>query len=429
MTQTAPPAPRRRESGWASAGRALRNGLGNATRIAGAAFARAGRAIAPVTGVVTPTGWIVLAAAAGAFVLAGVFGWVEFLFLGATLVAAVLLATATLFGRAQYRVEIALEPVRVVAGERAMGRMLVANAAQRQAPPTRLELPVGAGVAEFRVSSLAPGAAQEELFAVPTARRAVIPAGPALSVRGDQLGLLRRTVGWTDVIELFVHPVTARLQPSAAGLVRDLEGEVTPVVTDNDISFHALRAYEPGDPLRNVHWRTTARTGTLMVRQFEETRRSELVLVQSTDAAHYASDDEFELAVSVMASLAVQVLRDGTTMHVVTDELRLRTATPTALLDDASRIEPVSGVHASLRDLARAQTSRLAAPSVVLLVAGSQLPVAEFRSVQRLFGADTTVLAFRAEHGAPSGIRSVGLPVATVGRLDELAAIVRSVRG
>ncbi|GLI28620.1 hypothetical protein ARHIZOSPH14_28620 [Agromyces rhizosphaerae] len=429
MTTVEPGPPTRRDSGWTSAARGLRNGVANASRIAGAGLVRMGGAIAPVTGVVTPFGRIALASAAGALVLAGVLGWIEFLFLGATLLAAVVLACLTLFGRAQYRVEIGLEPARVVAGERAMGRMLVTNAAPRRSAPTRMELPVGAGVAEFRVPSLDPGGGREELFAVPTARRAVIPAGPALSVRGDQLGLLRRTVRWTEVIELFVHPVTARLQPSAAGLVRDLEGEVTPVVTDNDISFHALRAYEPGDPLRNVHWRTTARTGTLMVRQFEETRRSELVIVQSTDAAHYASDDEFELAVSITASLAVQVLQDGTTMHAVTDALRLRTATPTALLDDCARIEPVAGVHPSLRELARAQTSRLAAPSVVLLVAGSMLPVAEFRGVQRLFGADTRVLAFRAEHGARPGIRSAGLPVATVGRLDELPPIVRSVRG
>ncbi|WP_353810203.1 DUF58 domain-containing protein [Agromyces sp. SYSU T00194] len=431
MTPTGPAgAPRGRVSAWRGAATGIRSGLANGSRIAGAVLARARDAVAPVTGVVTATGGLVLAAAALSFVLAGVFGWIEFTFLGATLLAAVLIAIAFVFGRAQYRVGIALEPIRVVAGERAMGRMLVANVAARPASPARMELPVGAGAAEFALPSLAPGAEHEELFAVPTARRAVIPAGPAISVRGDQLGLLRRTVRWTEVIELFVHPVTVRLQPSAAGLVRDLEGEVTRVVTDNDISFHALRAYEPGDPLRNVHWRTTARTGTLMVRQFEETRRSELIIVHSTDAADYASDDEFELGVSIMASLGVQVVRDGTTMHVVTDELRLRTATPTALLDDCARVEPVSGVHAGLRDLARAQTSRLAAPSVVLMIAGSRLPVSEFRSVQRLFGTDTQTLAFRAEEGASAGIRSVGgLTVLTVGRLDELPGVVREVRG
>ena len=213
-----------------------------------------------------------------------------------------------------------------------------------------------------------------------------------------------------------MHPVTARLQPSAAGLVRDLEGEVTKTITDNDISFHALRAYEPGDPLRNVHWRTSARTGQLMVRQYEETRRSQLVLLQSTERSHYASDDEFELGVSVLASLSVQVIRDGTRLDVVTEGRKLRTATPTALLDDTSRIETVEGAFDSLREFVRDGTKRLAAASVAIVVGGSVVPLADFRSVETVFGPDTQMLAFRVELGAASRIASIaGTTVVTVG--------------
>jgi uncharacterized protein (DUF58 family) len=326
-------------------------------------------------------------------------------------------------------VGIELQPPRVVAGERALGRLVVTNAGTSASTPSRLELPVGAGLAEFIVPSLAPDEEHEELFAVPTNRRAVIVAGPAVSVRGDQLGLLRRTVRWTDPVELFVHPGTARLRPSAAGLVRDLEGEVTKTITNNDISFHALRAYEPGDALRNVHWRTSARTGQLMVRQYEETRRSQLILVQSTEGEHYASDDEFELAVSVLASLGVQVIRDATRLAVVTESLALRTATPTALLDDTSRIQTVRRAFPGIRDFVREATKRLPPPSVVITVGGSLLPVADLRSIETLFGADTEVIAFRAELGAPSRItRIAGTTVVTVGELSELPRLVRGVR-
>jgi len=255
-----------------------------------------------------------------------------------------------------------------------------------------------------------------------------LPACPNVRV-GDQLGLLRRTVRWTDPVELFVHPVTARLRPSAAGLVRDLEGEVTKTITNNDISFHALRAYEPGDALRNVHWRTSARTGQLMVRQYEETRRSQLILVQPTERDHYASDDEFELAVSVVASLGVQVIRDATRLAVLTESLALRTATPTALLDDTSRIEPSRRAFPSVRDFVREATKRLPPPSVVITVAGSLLPVADLRTVETVFGPDTEVIAFRAELGAASRItRIAGTTVVTVGDLSELPRLVRRVR-
>ena len=266
------------------AARAVGRSIAASARSLAARAGATGRAVAgfaaPVTGVVSTTGWLVLAGAVVALVIAWVFGWIEFAFLGFTLLAAVLVSIAFVFGRLHYRVGIELQPARVVAGERALGRLVVENAGASTSTPSRLELPVGAGLAEFVVPALAPGAEHEELFAVPTNRRAVIVAGPAVSVRGDQLGLLRRTVRWTEPVELFVHPRTARLQPSAAGLVRDLEGEVTKTITNNDISFHALRAYEPGDALRNVHWRTSARTGQLMVRQYEETRRSQLILVQ-----------------------------------------------------------------------------------------------------------------------------------------------------
>lgn len=388
-----------------------------------------GRFCAPVTGVVSATGWLVLGAAATSLALAWGFGWIEFAFLGFTLLAAVLVAVAFVFGRMTFRVGIELQPTRVVAGQRALGRLLVTNAGTSPSAPARLELPVGAGLAEFVVPSLPPEGEHEELFAVPTNRRAVIVAGPAVSVRGDQLGMLRRKLRWTDPEELFVHPVTARLRPSAAGLIRDLEGEITKVITNNDISFHALRAYEPGDALRNVHWRTSARTGQLMVRQYEETRRSQLILVQSTELAHYASDDEFELAVSVLASVGVQVIRDATRLAVVTESLALRTATPTALLDDSSRIEPVDGAYPSVRDFVRDATKRLPAPSVVIAIGGSRLPLAEYRSIETLFGPDAETIAFRIELGAASGLTKVaGTTVVTVGDLDDLPRLVRRVR-
>ena len=401
--------------------------------------ARAAAFAEPVTSVVSATGWLVLAVAAASFAVAWALGWIELAFVGATLIAALLVAIPFVFGRVRYRVGVELQPRRVVAGERALGRLVVENIGEAPSVPSQLELPVGAGLAEFVIPAIGPGDEHEELFAVPTQRRAVIVAGPAASVRGDQLGLLRREVRWTDPVELFVHPVTARLRPSAAGLVRDLEGEITKTITNNDISFHALRAYEPGDALRNVHWRTSARTGQLMVRQYEETRRSQLLLVQATRADHYASEEEFELAVSVLASLGVQVIRDATRLAVATDRLTLNTATPTALLDDTSRIEPAAAAGespavgvapaASLRDLVREAARRVPVPSVVIVVGGSLAPLAEFRAVETVFGSDTQIIAFRAEIGAASRIARVGeSTVVTVGALDELSRLVRRVR-
>jgi uncharacterized protein (DUF58 family) len=69
------------------------------------------------------------------------------------------------------------------------------------------------------------------------------------------------------------------------------------------MDFRGLREYEVGDDLRRVHWRSTARTGDLMLRQDEmpwETRST--ILLDTRPASHQA--ESFERAVEIAASLA-----------------------------------------------------------------------------------------------------------------------------
>ena len=398
----------------AAAARPVRPAVGAARSILG-----------PALGVISPLGRLVAVATVVAFVVAGVLHWAEFTFVGATLGAALVVAAAFAIGRSTYAVTIELNPRRVVAGDRALGRMTVTNDGSRSVLPTRMELPVGSGLAEFVVQRLAPGESAEELFAVPTSRRALILAGPAVSVRGDQLGLLRRTVTWTEQIELFVHPRTTRLRATARGLVKDLEGQTTKVITVSDLAFHALRTYEQGDDIRNVHWRTSARTGQLMVRQYEETRRSQLLLLHSAERTHYATDDEFELGVSVMASIACQVINEESALDVASDRGRLRAHTRTALLDDSCRIEPAMRTHPSLREFARVSGARLRRPSLVVLVVGSGAPVSELRSASTLYGVDTEVVCLRVDQAGEPRITKIGdVVLATVTKLSDLPGLL-----
>jgi len=421
----------------------LRTLVGLARLAAGAA----GRALGPVVGVVSPLGWIVLGVAVVSALAAWLLGWSEFLYLGLTLAAGLAVSAFFLIGHASFRVEIELSPKRVTAGQRAFGRLLVTNKGARRSSATRLELPVGRGEADFSVPPLAPAgsgsaAEHEELFAVPTAHRAVITAGPALSVRGDQLGLLRRRVRWADPVELFVHPLTTLLAPSQSGLVRDLEGAVTSTLTNSDLEFHALRPYEPGDDQRYVHWRASARIGQLMVRQFQETRRSELVLTQLIDAAGYASDGrggadaepdgasnaEFELAVSVMASVGAQVLREKTRARVLTETLELRTATVTTLLDDSCRLEPTTGLRVSPREFVRDVLARMAPPSVLVVVTGSKTPIGELRAIEAVVGSDTRLIGLRVVLGGEPRIAQLSrFHLLTIGELGDLPKLLRRV--
>ena len=417
---SAPPSPLARAG--RTVGRALRVVWAVVSPVVGTVW----RVVRPILTVITPVGWLVLLVAALSLILSFAFGWQEFTYLGTLMLAAFVICCAFLFGRASYGVVIELNPRRVVVGDRAMGRMLITNTGSRNLQPTRMELSVGAGIAEFQLPAMAPKQEIEELFAVPTNKRAVIVAGPAESVRGDQLGLVRRALKWADAVDLFVHPKTVRLAPSAAGLVRDLEGQVSRKITNNDIAFHALRPYVPGDDRRYVHWRTSARIGQLMVRQFEETRRSQVTIVHNTRGDLYASDEEFELAISVTASIAAQIIRDGTQMNVVSESGVWKTQTVVSMLDASCRIDPVGNVFPTIRDFARERTRRLANPSVVIIVGGSRMTTTDFRSVQSLFGSDTSHVAFHVEYGAQPKLGAVaGLAVMTVGALKDLQSLVR----
>ena len=197
--------------------------------------------------------------------------------IGAAAMALVLCCALLAVGRTRVRIDTEVDPLRVTVGEPATGSDLghqrvqardaaAAGRAARgrsrpRASPCRRS---GRARRTRSCSSCRPSAAASS------------PVGPASTVQGDPLGIVRRTLRWTDVTELFVHPRTISLESLGAGLLRDLEGETTQEMSMSDLAFHALREYQPGDDRRYIHWRSSAKAGRLLVRQFLDTRRSHL---------------------------------------------------------------------------------------------------------------------------------------------------------
>jgi uncharacterized protein (DUF58 family) len=222
--------------------------------------------------------------------------------------------------------------------------------------------------------------------------------------------------------------------------VRDLEGQTTRDLTASDVAFHALREYQPGDDRRYIHWKSTAKQGVHMVREFEQTRRSHLLVALSLASADYEDDEQFELAVSVAGSLGVRALRDARTVSVVasgaTPEFakrkvlsvrRLSTLTSVRLLDDLARVERADSAL-SLVDLARVAADQVAGTSVAFLVFGSPPAPAQLRAASASFPAGVEVVAVVCDPGFPPALRRVaGLTVLTIGFLDDLQkALARS---
>jgi uncharacterized protein (DUF58 family) len=134
--------------------------------------------------------------------------------------------------------------------------------------------------------------------------------------RGDPVGLFSRDMVWTPVREVLVRPHLIPMESLGAGLLRDLEGVSTDAVSQSDLAFHALREYVPGDDLRHIHWRSSAKvmasTGesALLVRQYLDTRRSHATIVVDDQASAWADPEDFETAMAVAASIAVRAVLD-----------------------------------------------------------------------------------------------------------------------
>ncbi|HEY3881293.1 MAG TPA: DUF58 domain-containing protein, partial [Trebonia sp.] len=269
---------------------------------AAARLAPLARGLRPAWGLLTPAGRGTLVIAVATWLLGVQLGWQELFLVAACCAIALLIAGGFVIGRPSLDVAIELEPARVSVGTPAAGRLVATNRSRSRLRALNVEVPVGLARALFPVPSLAPGASHDELFVVPAERRAVIPVGPATAVRTDPLGLLRRDAVEHVAVELFVHPKVISLDALSPGLQRDLEGQATRDLSTSDLAFHTLRDYTAGDNWRHVHWRSTAKAGKLLVRQFQDTRRSQLAVVVDGARASYRTEDEFELAMSVAGS-------------------------------------------------------------------------------------------------------------------------------
>ena len=150
---------------------------------------------------------------------------------------------------------------------------------------------------------------------IPTQRRGPVSLGPWSLERVDPWGLLRRRVGEVDGVAVLViprvRPVSLATLPSA---LADFGGSAEMGTT----TFATLREYVVGDELRHVHWRSSAKTGTLMMRQYIDVTRPRITLVLVVEERAYTSDDEFEGAVDFLASLAAVASSSGLDVDVCT---------------------------------------------------------------------------------------------------------------
>ncbi|MCM4081116.1 DUF58 domain-containing protein [Paractinoplanes hotanensis] len=158
-------------------------------------------------------------------------------------------------------------------------------------------------------------------YPLPTGVRGRYPVGPLEIGREDPLGLARSRHRTGSATTLVVYP---RQLPARAGggpSRRTPPGPATDDLRRGSAEPRGIREYEPGDEVRRIHWRATAHTGRLMVRDLGDPRQARLTVLLDTRAGVLGADD-FEEAVDLAASLLGAAARAGVPTRLVTADGR-----------------------------------------------------------------------------------------------------------
>jgi uncharacterized protein (DUF58 family) len=162
-------------------------------------------------------------------------------------------------------------------------------------------------------------------------------------------GLIETRRSFHDEVEVVVYPRVLAARTAMVDRVRGA-GEIPKLVQGEGDEFHSLREYVPGDDLRYIAWRVSARTDTLMVKELEQQTSKFVVFVLDTRLRPEIEDfiDHFERAIELVASLATTLIHRNYVVAVTTPNSFLPEGEGEShalkLLDMLARLEPTASV-------------------------------------------------------------------------------------
>lgn len=380
------------------------------------------RRVARPLHVLAPAGRAVVLLGTASLVASTYGGMAELRVIGALCLVLLALAVPWLLVPVRVRAHLTTDPPSAVAGDGVRVSLRLTALGRVRVFQPLVRVPAGEDAGWLRFPTLRTGRGDERSFSVRTRRRGVLPVGPAVLHRSDPLGLLRRRTPLCEPVELYVRPPMVPLDSLGSTQVRDLEGVPSDQVSMSDLAFHALREYVRGDDLRHVHWRSSARAGELLVRQYHDSRRTEACLLLDPTPGAWASERAYELGVQVAASVAAAAARTGHDLSFLSGSERVRDLPPQYVLDALCRVQPGNGDLAD--DLA---TLRLLVGTVglVLVVTGDESGAAGLLGRLGTLPAETDVVVLCASPDSESRMATVrGRSVRTVSRLADLPGLL-----
>lgn len=167
-----------------------------------------------------------------------------------------------------------------------------------------------------------PRSQREASYEIRPAFRGLYEFGPVRVMSRFPLGLMERSFELGRVETLVVYPRIGRLLPrwrhaAESGELHSREERARVGISDDE--FHRLREYRDGDNPRAIHWRTTARRNELTVREYQQSRRQDLLLavdLHLPPRPQPADLERVELAVAFAASVCVDQMQAATDTQV-----------------------------------------------------------------------------------------------------------------
>jgi uncharacterized protein (DUF58 family) len=228
-----------------------------------------------------------------------------------------------------------------------------------------------AGNRSVAVAGLRTQQATSATIDLPTTQRGVVHFGPLQLNATDPLQVWKRTssrsLDTILVVRPRVHPLPGLFNGSG---IRVGAGRPTAALRggpDAEVDLVGLRPYVPGDDLRRIHWRTSARHNEPHVVQVEPPVGPASVVVVVDTRSGFCDPDRFELVVEAAASICSAANAAGRAVRIATAAgtgTRFA-ATPAGLSDALDALARVEQGHAP--DLGSV-LARLDAPDTQVVV-------------------------------------------------------------
>jgi uncharacterized protein (DUF58 family) len=261
------------------------------------------------------------------------------------------LVSALIARRSRYRLACSrrLDPPRVAAGQPTGVTAQLENVSRLRSAVLLAEdvTPYSLGSRpRFVLDEIEPGGSRELSYQIRPDTRGKFTIGPLRVRVADAFGLVEISRSFSTTSTLVVTPKIYPLPRATAPSSWLGEGDggmrTISAVGEDDA---APRAYQSGDPLRRVHWRSTARYGELMVRREEhQWRNSASVFLDTRRSAHLGTGASatFEFAVSAAASIGAHLTGEGFRARLITEagEIAPRGTFQDTLLDMLAVISP-----------------------------------------------------------------------------------------